>query len=102
MFELLEKLRAKPASTKKQIAFFVAFCFALVILGIWLTVVYPDFTHTKSQEDSVSKLVPSPTASFMDTVSNNLGEIWSDVGKIKDSVAFPTGPELYVATTTAK
>ena len=42
MFNALEKLRQKPESVKKQIAFAVALSFAGIIFLVWLTVVYPD------------------------------------------------------------
>ena len=56
MFDLIEKLRAKPDKTKRRIAFLVAFFIAGIIFIVWLGVVYPNFRNKQAKEDNVSKL----------------------------------------------
>jgi len=100
MFDLIEKLRAKPDSTKKQIAFLVALSVAGIIFVIWLSVIYPDWKEGEIKESNVAKIEPSPLSGFTSNFSNGLTSIKEQFSKLKESVSsFSNSPEYYRAET---
>ena len=101
MFEYIEKLRQKPARTKKQIAFLSALFVAGLIFVVWLSVIYPDFKQGQQKEDAVAKLEPSPLSTFGETISTGLSAIGEQFGKLKESVTtMIASPALYNAAST--
>ena len=101
MFNTLEKLRQKPESVKKQIAFAVALSFAGIIFLVWLTVVYPDLRKEKTQNDKLNNLEKIPVTSFTETFSGRFSGIVGEFKKVKELISsFKIGPEYYRATTT--
>ncbi len=95
MFNLIEKLRQKPERVKKQIAFLGAFFIAGGIFVVWLSVIYPDFRKSQSQEAAVANLEPSPLSTFADSFFSGISSIREKFGEIKQSVSSLSG-----ATTT--
>ena len=87
MFELIEKLRAKPDRTKKQIAFCISLLLAGIIFVIWLTIIYPDFRGKQTKEKTVSSSEPSPFSNFADTFSSGISAIGEQFNKIKESIS---------------
>ena len=101
MFQLIDKLRKKPDSTKKQIAFLVALFVAGIIFVIWLSVIYPDWRKEEIKESNIAKIEPSPLSSFGSNFANGLTSIKEQFSKLKESAAsFSTSPEYYSATST--
>ena len=101
MFQLIEKLRAKPPRTKKLIAFSVALFFVGIILVVWLSANLPDFGGGQTQDNSVPKSDATPISSFTDTFSAGIQSIIIEAHKIKDSVSsLYTNPAVYISTTT--
>lgn len=103
MFKTLEKIRQKPDSVKKQIAFFTALSFVGIIFGIWFSVVYPDLKQEKFQGDKVKNLEKSPTESLGETLGSGASSLGEEFNKIKDLfTSFSVSPTYYSATTTSK
>ena len=101
MFDTIEKLRQKPDSTKKKIAFLISFSVVGIIFVIWLSVIYPDFRKKEIKESNIAKLEPSPISAFTGTLSSGVSVIGEQFNKIKDIMfSFSYGPDYYVATTT--
>ncbi len=73
MFELIDRIRQKPESTKKQIAFVSAFVFVGIIFMIWLSVVYPHIQKVSRQKEAVTKKEPSP----FDILSTQVSSVFS-------------------------
>jgi hypothetical protein len=86
MFELLDKLRAKPEGTKKQMAFLVALSLVGVIFVVWLTVVYPDMRRGQMQEAGVRSAEKSPLSAFWETVSGGFSSIGENISEVKEAV----------------
>ena len=84
MFDFIEKLRAKPDRTKKQIAFAVSLFLAGIIFVIWLSVIYPDFSQKQAKQTEVSKQEPSPISNFSDTFSSGISAIGEQFNKINE------------------
>lgn len=84
MFNLLEKIRQKPESAKKRIAFLTAFFISGIIFVVWLSIIYPDARQGQIRNETVSKLEPSPVGTFVDTFKTGLGAIGEQIGKMKD------------------
>ena len=102
MFETIEKLRDKPESTKKKIAFLISLIVVLIIFVIWLSVIYPDFKKSKLRDESISKIEPSPVSAFTDSLSSGLSSISEQFNKIKEVMSsFSTSAEYYTSTTTS-
>ena len=103
MFNLLEKLRQKPAHIKKQVAFLVSFSVAGVIFVVWLSVIYPDFRERQSKEQKISSVEPSPVSSFGQTLTAGISSIKEQFGQLKNAVSsFTADPAHYSASTTDK
>ena len=103
MFQLIEKLRHKPNSTKKQIAFLVALSFAGIIFIVWLSVVYPDFRQSQEAEQRVADLTPSPISGFMASITTGFSAIGEQIAKMKDTMtSFSIDPAYYSATSTTE
>ena len=101
MFELIEKLRAKPERVKKQIAFSVAFFLVGIIFVVWLGVIFPNWRGEQTKQDNVAKLEPSPISSFRETLSSSFKTLGSEFSRLKAAVSsFSTSPEHYSATST--
>jgi len=101
MFETIEKLREKPESSKKKIAFLTAFFVAGIIFVVWLSVVYPDLKMKNSKEKEVLKTEPSPLSAFEDTLSNGFLGLGEQLKNLKNSaLLFSTKPEYFQATVT--
>lgn len=88
MFQYIEKLRAKPDSTKKQVAFIVAFVISGIIFVIWLSVIYPHWKEDQENIEKVSKVEPSPLAGFVDNITNGFSGIKEQYSNIKESMTF--------------
>lgn len=86
MFDYIEKLRQKPYSTKKQIAFLVSFSFVSVIFIIWVTAVYPSFGKENIDNPDVSEKF-SPFSTFNSVLSQSMGAIGDQISKISGVVA---------------
>jgi hypothetical protein len=101
LFDLLEKLRQKPDHTKRQIAFLTALLLAGIIFAIWLSVIYPDFRHIQAKEEQVSKLEPSPLATFGQTFITGISAMEEEFGKLKNSILSTISTDaIYYSTTT--
>lgn len=101
MFDLIEKLRAKPEKVKKRIAFLVSLSVASFIFVVWLTVIYPDFKNRQNQAEKVSKLTPSPISTFSASVSEGLSGIGEEFSKLKAAISsFSISPAYYKSSTT--
>jgi hypothetical protein len=98
MFEILEKLRAKPDAAKKRFAFLTALSFAGIIFVIWLSIIYPDFQKTETQKKVEEKKI-SPISGFTDTVSSGFSALSEQFLSLKASISsFSTSPIYYSAT----
>lgn len=101
MFDFLEKLRAKPDRTKKQIAFLSALFFVGIIFVMWLSVIFPNWRESQSKEAKDSKLPPTPISAFFGTFFSGISAISEEFGQLKDSISsFIKAPDYYVSTTT--
>ena len=102
MFDLLEKLRQKPEGTRHTIAFAMAFFVSAIILVVWLTVIYPDWSNSQSLQAKVVAKSPSPWSAFIDNISNGASAIGSQIGAIKGVISSfsSTTPVYYSATST--
>ena len=78
MFTIIDSLRTKPESTKRYIAFAVAFLFVGIIFSIWLSVVYPDIQKVSRQKEAVTKKEPSP----FDILSAQVSSVFSDTNPL--------------------
>ena len=103
MFELLEKLRGKSAGARKRIALSVAFVVTMVILGIWVTVLYPDWNQSQSQQAKAVAASPSPLSTFSATLGDGFASIGAQFDQLKTTMTvFTAQPTHYEATTTAE
>jgi ABC-type uncharacterized transport system substrate-binding protein len=101
MFKLIEDLRKKSNSTKKQIAFLVSFTFVGIIAVVWFTTLLPQIKPQKGQEATVSRQEPSPISTFSDSVVGSIFSITEQLNLIKSTFKnFTTDPAYYVATST--
>lgn len=101
MFDFLEKLRAKPDRTKKQIAFLSALFFVGIIFVMWLSVIFPNWRESQSKEAKASEFPPSPISAFLGTFSSGISAISEEFSKLKDSISSLTkAQDYYVSTTT--
>lgn len=99
MFEYLEKLRQKPESSRKKIAFFTSFSVVAVIFAVWLTVIYPDFKKETDQKIAESKTDES-TENFARTFTEGVGRIGSEIGKVKSLISvFSSATTTYYSAT---
>lgn len=103
MFELLEKLRQKPESTKQKVAFLTAFSFAGLIFVIWLSVIYPDWRQVEKKEAAASKNEPGPLAGFSNNFSDGFQNLKKQFTELKNSAASYVGEvQISNSTTTNK
>lgn len=86
MFQLIEKLRQKPEGAKKRIAFLASFSFSVLILGIWFSVIYPDFKFKEKQKQSASVNQASPASSFFENILKGFSGVKKQLGDVKDLV----------------
>lgn len=102
MFELIERIRQKPDSSKKRIALSVAFGFTMIIFIIWLSVVYPDFKDTEDRNKRVAEIKEvTPISNVSTTFSSGFSGIKDQFKSIIDSLkSFSTSPEYYSASST--
>ncbi len=84
MFEYIEKLRGKSEKTKKRIAFFGALGFSVVILGIWLSVVYPQIKNPEVVE-KVQTGGPSPLSALGDNIYDGFSSVRGAFGGFKET-----------------
>ena len=100
MFELIEKLRQKPDSAKKKIAFFVALLTSGIIFVVWLSVIYPNWKLGQSQKEKVANLEPSPVSSLSSTISSGFSAIKDQFSQVKNVISsFSSSPAHYNSTT---
>ncbi len=122
MFEIIEKIRRKPESSKNKIAFLTSFTVSGFIFVIWLTVIYPDLSFVEKQKQVASAGEAGVFSSFVENVKQGFVGIKQEAGMIKNiinnvvvnvatsthysaetgtsSAAFPTGNFQNIATTT--
>ncbi len=84
MFEFIERLRQKSDKTKKRIAFLSAFCFVGLILVMWLTIVYPDFSFVQKQKQTASVGDTGMFDSFFANITEGFGGIKNQIQSMKD------------------
>lgn len=101
MFQTIEKLRSKPESAKKRIAFLIAFLISGLIFVVWLTIIFPDFKKTQDKESSIAKSGVSPISAFSDAISSSYGAVSSQISKIKEAVGALNSPEVFRNSTSA-
>ncbi len=87
MFDLIEKLRQKPESSKKKIAFLTSFSLAGLIFVIWLSVIYPDFSFKEKQKQVANSNNTGMFSSFMSNISEGIGGIKEQLNSVKDLVS---------------
>ncbi|MEI6843461.1 MAG: hypothetical protein WCK48_03065 [bacterium] len=85
--ELLENIKQKPAKTKKMIAFLCALTFAGLIFVVWLSVLYPDWKASQTNEAKVTAKEPSPLSTFSDMISGSLRGISGEVKNISTAIS---------------
>jgi hypothetical protein len=90
MFNFLEKLRAKPDKTKKQMAFLVALSVCGIIFVVWLTVILPDFRNTETKQAQATALTPGLISTFSDTFSSGIQSIGSTFSELKTTLSSVT------------
>jgi hypothetical protein len=96
MFELIHKLRQKPDSKKKQIAFIISLSFAGIIFVVWLSVIFPSWRRDQLRESEASKLEPSPTSAISSTFADGFSAMGEKLKAMKDALStFSTEPEYY-------
>ena len=81
MFELIEKLRSKPESAKKRIAFFTAFAFSGLLFIAWATVIFPNFK--RSLDQTAKDTGPSPISTFAATIMSGVSSVTNQISEIK-------------------
>ena len=90
MFEFIEKLRKKSESTKKKIAFSVAFSLSGIIFVVWLSVIYSDFKQQQALDQKVISTGTSgesPIDNLSDTLSTGISTIGEQLQKMKAMVS---------------
>ncbi len=100
MFELLDRIREKSESTKRRIAFLLAFFLVGLVFVVWLSVIYPDF---KKGADVInqSQSTENSTASITAIFKNGMGQIIRQIGELRSNVKnFSTSPSYYNASST--
>ena len=85
LFDLIEKMREKPEKVKNRIAFGVAFSFALIIFLLWLTVIMPDFSASRSRENKAVADEPSPLSTFGAAISSGFSAIGGQFSNLKNA-----------------
>lgn len=88
MFQYIEKLREKPDSTKKRVAFLGAFMVSGIIFVVWLSVLYPSWRNQERKEEAASKIEPSPLSGFAGNISQGFSSMRGEFSKIKESMSF--------------
>lgn len=92
MFKYIEKLRQKPDSVKKRMAFLTSFSFVGIIFIVWLSIIYPGFREQKNINDRVVASEPSPFSTFGDILSQSTSAIGEQFSKITEiSTTFSDG-----------
>lgn len=108
MFNLIEKLRQKPDGAKKRIAFLASFSFSVLILGIWFSVIYPDFKFKEKQKQSASVNQASPASSFFENILEGFSGVKKQLEDVKDLVGsistttFVSNPEEDISTSSVE
>jgi hypothetical protein len=74
MFDFFEKMRQKPVSKRRLIAFGISLFFTGLIFVVWLSVWLPNFFYDQSVEQKNLEL-ESPK----DTLLQNIGSAWDGV-----------------------
>ncbi len=100
MFHYIEKLRTKEEGTKKKIAFIIAFCFALILFSLWLTVFLPQFKKDQESESRVGATsgAKSPVNNFVDALSSGIVQIQKNFSEAKEIISnISTSTSYYVA-----
>src|SRR5436853_616118 len=101
IFTFLEKLRQKPERRRKQAAFLISLFFALVILAVWMTVLYPDWSNGQNRERKAASSLPSPTAAMGSTLSTGFSAIGAQIGEMKNTLSTLASSSPAMATTSA-
>ena len=99
MFNLLKKLRNKSEGTKKRVAFFGALVFSGIILVVWLSILYPQWRASQSNEAKVAKLAPGPLSSFSDSFFTTVESIKDKFSSLKEAASIFSGNSLHYSTT---
>jgi hypothetical protein len=88
MFNFIEKLRQKPDSVIKQVAFLISFSFVGIIFIFWLFSIYPNFLEEKKIADRVSAVEPSPLSTLSEIISQGTSAMGEQISKIKSLFIF--------------
>ncbi len=97
MFDFIERLRQKPESSKKKIAFLTSFALVGLIFAVWLSVIYPDFRFREKQKQTAAAVETSPTSSFFENIKEGFSGIKSQIKNIKDSISSVGTSTYYVS-----
>ena len=98
MFQTIERLRAKPDRTKKQVAFLTAFFVTGIIFVVWVSVVYPDFKARQDAAKKVSAKDPTPTSGLAEIFSTGIGAIGEQFSQIKEAISEGASNDAYYAS----
>lgn len=101
MLDFLDKVRSKPNSAKKRIAFFTAFTLTGIIFIFWFVAIYPSFKEQNELDKKISKLESSPIESVSSVFGSNFLKIKEQFGKIKEiGSSFSAEVDYYTANAT--
>lgn len=78
MFDYLEKLRQKPKSTRKFIAFCASFAFTGIVFVFWVVVMMPSIWSDRTASLRASQNEPSPISSLSQIFSDGSRAINTD------------------------
>ena len=87
MFDLIEKLREKPESSKKKIAFLTSFTLAGLIFVVWLSVIYPDFSFSEKQRQTANANDTGMFSSFITNMKDGISGIKSQIDSVKETIS---------------
>lgn len=102
MFELIEKLRQKPDSTKALVAFSVSLAFAGTIFLVWFTVVLPDIRQDNEIKEKMAKIEPSPFSTFFGNIANSFYALKDQVVDVKTKISEMSNTPVYYNSTSTK
>lgn len=94
MLQFLENLKQKPESTKKYIAFSVAFFVSGIIFVVWLSVIYPDFRAKQDRKEYVSEIEKSPLTTLKESITTGVSGIKEEISKAKESLLATSSQQL--------
>ena len=87
MFDLIEKLRAKPEKTKTKIAFLSAFLVTGVIFVFWIGIIFPSWKNSQTPQNVVENKEPSPFDSLNTILSKSFKSIGEELNQLKNETS---------------